>query len=161
MFVADRAVRGIRDNSEQLPNVANSKASEATARLTMVLPLPPSVNNLYVSTPTGRIKSKEGKLYKMAVCEELQVQHARQRASALEPPYEVWMWFMLPDRKVRDVSNMVKAIEDNVAESLGYNDSLHHAMHLYKAIDRDNPRAVMVLAHKWARIPDPGAVMWT
>ena len=122
----------------------------------MVLPLPPSVNHLYANTPNGRIKTKEGRLYKMAVCEELQVQRARSRTP--EPPYEVWLWFLFPDLRRRDLSNMVKAIEDNVAEYLGYNDSLHHAMHLYKALDRDNPRAVMVLAHKDRAIPYPGVI---
>jgi crossover junction endodeoxyribonuclease RusA len=153
MLMVDSNIRRISDIGGELRRIT---AGQSSPRLTMVLPLPPSVNHLYANTPNGRIKTKEGKLYKMAVCEELQVQRARQRTP--DPPYEVWLWFMLPDRRVRDVSNMVKAIEDNVAEYLGYNDSLNHAMHLYKALDRDNPRAVMVLAHKDRAVPYPGEI---
>lgn len=122
----------------------------------MVLPLPPSVNNLYANTPTGRIKTKEGRLYKQQVAEELQEQRARRRCP--EPPFEVWIWFLMPDRRKRDASNMVKAIEDNVADYLCYDDRLHHAIHLYKGLDENNPRAVMVLAHKEQSIPAPGVI---
>ena len=125
-------------------------------RLTMVLPLPPSVNHLYANTPNGRIKTKAGQQYKRDLGEELQLQRARLRCP--DPPYEVWLWFLFPDKRRRDVSNMVKALEDNVSEYLGYNDSLHHAMHLYKALDRENARAVMVLAHKDGPIPEPGDI---
>lgn len=123
------------------------------APLTMVLPLPPSVNNLYVNTANGRRKTEQGKKYERDVHEALMEQRSRPKCP--KPPYEVSLWFLLPDNRRRDVSNMVKAIEDAVSTYLYYDDSCHHVMHLYKALDKEEPRAIMLLEHKTLAIPLP------
>ena len=155
--MADSDIRNLRRDKWLLRGLEARLRPAAAAPLTMVLPLPPSLNNLYANTPTGRRMSKEGREYKQEVHKHLNYQRVRPRCP--QPRYEVWLWFLMPDRRRRDLSNLVKAIEDVVSNYLGYDDSLHDAMHLYKALDRDDPRCVMVLAHKEHRVPLPGVTL--
>jgi len=127
-----------------------------TGRLTIVLTLPPSVNSMYRTWGGRIIKSEAYRLWIEEARFDINRQHVRARIP--EPRYEVHLWMMLPDRKRRDLSNMVKAIEDVVSDYLGYDDKLHDVIHLYKALDRVNPRAVFVLTHKERRIPPPGVI---
>lgn len=133
--------------------VARERARVNDRVLVLSVPLPPSVNHLYYNTPTGRRMTKEGKAYKRLVAETLMQQRARTKAP--DPPYEVSLWLLVPDNRRRDASNMVKAIEDAVADFLMYDDSANHILHLYKAKDRHNPRAILTLEHKTERIPVP------
>ncbi len=93
--------------------------------------------------------SKEGKQYKLNVHEHLMEERVRPRCP--DPPYAVSIWFMLPDKRKRDLSNMIKVLEDAVASYLMYDDSCHYEMHLYKLLDRENPRAVVLLK----QLPSP------
>ena len=127
-------------------------------RLTMILPLPPSVNSLYRTVRGRIIKSEEYRLYILKARDALFLQQASYHKVNLKGRLEVWLWLMLADRRRHDVSNMVKAIEDVVSDYLGYDDKLHDVMHLYKALDRNNPRAVFVLKTKEKRIPEAGDI---
>lgn len=145
--MANSNLSGVRNHGKPLGN-----------RLTMVLPFPPSVNNLYFNVPgKGRVMSKEGKAFKWACHEEMQMQRVSYR-TAPPPPYENHLWILVPDRLVRDLSNYVKAVEDAVSTYLHYNDTLNHVWHLYKALDTENPRAVLVLTHKDKPVPRPGVI---
>jgi len=116
--------------------------------------MPVSSNHLYANRASGgRMLSKEGKNYKVNVHEHLQEQKVRLRCP--RPPYVISIWFMMADRRRRDVSNLVKALEDSVATFFHYDDSCHYEMHLYKALDIADPRAVIKLEHKSEAIPTP------
>src|SRR5215207_7948280 len=120
----------------------------------VTLGLPPSVNNLYYNDRRGgRRLTQEGDAYKNGVTWTLMRASARARCPI--PPMIFELWIMVPDRRRRDNSNMIKAIEDAVAAYLGYDDSQNHVLHVYKALDRDNPRAVVRLTHKSEPIPEP------
>ena len=120
----------------------------------VTLDLPPSANNLYYNDRRGgRRLTQEGKAYKESVAWALMCASARAKCPI--PPMVFELWIMVPDRRRRDNSNMVKAIEDALADYLGYDDSLNHVQHTYKALDRENPRAVVRLTHKSEPIPEP------
>ena len=121
--------------------------------LIATVPLPPTTNKLYYNTPHGRALTKAGRIYKLSVHEHLWEIHALNHLP--RAPYTLSMWFMLPDRRRRDLSNMVKALEDALASYLRYDDSLHHVLNLYKALDRCSPRAIIKLEHKGESIPAP------
>lgn len=121
--------------------------------LVATLPLPPSTNHLYANAGARRILTKEGKLYKEDVMKRLMQMGARRKCP--EPPFVFRLWVMVPDKQRRDVTNMVKAIEDAVAAYLCYDDSANHVVYLYKALDRTNPRAVIQLVHKDRSVPAP------
>jgi Holliday junction resolvase RusA-like endonuclease len=116
-------------------------------------PIPPSVNRLYANSSKGRRITEEGEAYKMAVMQKLMLEGARARCP--EGPYVFSLWILVPDRRRRDVSNMIKALEDAVSEYLLYDDSSHYVLHLYKGMDRKNPRAVIRLEQKTLPIPPP------
>jgi Holliday junction resolvase RusA-like endonuclease len=117
-------------------------------------PFPVSVNKLYVDTINGRVLTKEGRQYKITIHEALQEQRLFQRHCP-DPPFELAVWIMVPDRRRRDTTNFVKALEDAVATYFHYDDSCHHVVTMYKAIDRTNPRAVILLERKTEPIPEP------
>ena len=126
-------------------------------RLTMVVDLPPSVNHLYFTDQRGRrLLTQEGRAYRQHVEQTLMTQRARLRCP--DPPYEIWMWFLFPDKRRRDTSNLIKHLEDCISRYLMYDDSCHHISHQYAALDRGNPRAVVVLAHKDRPVPAPGVI---
>lgn len=116
--------------------------------------LPPSTNNLYANRRGGgRALTEDGEAYKKAVMKQLMTEGARSRAPRLPVIFSLWLLF--PDRRRRDVSNFVKAIEDAVCAYLLYDDRYHHELRIYKALDRNNPRAVVLLEHKTGPIPPP------
>ncbi len=81
------------------------------APLRFQLPWPPSLNNLYPTGANGRrFLSKEGKAYHEAVAVEL----LRQRVprARLAVPVELTLLLQPPDRRRRDISNLVKVCED-------------------------------------------------
>jgi len=120
------------------------------------LPLPPSANNLYANkrgSAGGRVLTEEGKAYKTGVMEQLMTEGARSRTPPVPIVFSLWLLF--PDRQRRDASNCIKAIEDAVCSYLLYDDRHHHELRVYKALDRRNPRAVVLLEHKTEPIPDP------
>lgn len=119
----------------------------------VTLPFPPSTNHLYANTPNGRRMTEEGRAFKKECMDRML--EARIRTRAPSPPFVLRVWMLVPDKRMRDLSNLIKAAEDCLAEFLGYNDSLHHELHLYKALDRENPRCVLQLEHKIHRIPPP------
>ena len=123
-----------------------------------VLPLPPSANNLYANKRSsgGRVLTEEGKAYKAEVMTQLMQEGARARMP--KTPVVFSLWLLFPDKQRRDASNCIKAIEDAVCSYLLYDDRHHHVLHVYKALDRKNPRAVLLLEHKSGPIPAPPRV---
>ena len=79
--------------------------------ITLTLPYPPSVNNLYATVHGRKVLSKKGREYHQAVVDSVTRQlPADQRFGARRVGYTVQAF--PPDRRRRDLSNLVKALED-------------------------------------------------
>ena len=81
--------------------------------ITLLLPWPPSLNTLYPTGKNGRrFLSKKGKAYHQAVAAAVIAQRGHQlnRYRGANLAYELTL--CPPDKRVRDVSNHLKAIED-------------------------------------------------
>lgn len=84
--------------------------------LTLTLPWPPSVNALYATVHGRRVLSKAGREYHQAVHKSVVMQVGRNPCAAnslfglarVAYTAEVYP----PDRRRRDLSNLVKALED-------------------------------------------------
>lgn len=76
----------------------------------LFLPFPPSVNNLFVNNRKtgGRFPSKAYKAWQ----EEAQHAFAKQTATPIPGPVSVTYSFGRPDKRKRDLLNLVKAPED-------------------------------------------------
>jgi Holliday junction resolvase RusA-like endonuclease len=96
----------------------------------------------------------EGRAYKHTVQQLLFEQKAWKYCP--RPPFELGLWYYLPDKQKRDLSNLIKAVEDALSTYLHYDDSCHHALHLHRAgVDPENPRVVVSLERHDDILPVP------
>lgn len=78
--------------------------------LTVELPWPPSMNHYWRSVPgRGVLVSAEGRLYRQAVCAQVLIQRA---AKKLAGRLEVAIYAFPPDRRRRDLDNLLKSCLD-------------------------------------------------
>lgn len=77
------------------------------------LPWPPSVNHYYGRSRTGHVFLKtEGRLYRG----KARVEFARLGCPRLEGPVKVRLLLSPPDRRVRDIDNIRKAVYDAISD---------------------------------------------
>lgn len=93
------------------------------------LPLPPSVNALYRNVPgRGRVKTARYLTWLKAAGHALK----DQKPKKISGDYQLWLWCERPDKRRRDLANLVKGIEDLlVAHGVVEDDSLCAEVHLY------------------------------
>ncbi len=118
-------------------------------QITFTLPMPPSVNNQYVTINGRRALSPEARRYKKTVQRYLQRQQdngaipnalceaARKGYLALFIDF----YFETPLR--RDLDGGLKIAQDAICTALGVNDNRVVDIHLVKRIDPLNPRIVV------------------
>lgn len=115
-----------------------------TIRLT--LPLPPGVNNQYVTVGKRRVLSKPAQTFKRDV--KKQIAGLRER-DAITPAQEkelcssllgVYLTFYFETPMRRDLDGGLKIALDALADSLGFDDRTVVDLHLTKQIDPLHPR---------------------
>lgn len=125
-------------------------------RLTITLPVPPSINHQYATVNNRRLLSAQGRGYKAEVGHHVLMALARaQHRDALKKTLHthylsltVRFYFASPLR--RDVDSGLKITQDALCEALGVNDNRVLEIHLYKALDTTRPRIELIL-HPAAR----------
>lgn len=114
--------------------------------LKLSLPLPPGVNNQYVSVGRRRVLSKEAKAFKRAaaaVVRDLLTSDptAEELAKSLQnTPFACDLVFYFETPFKRDLDGGLKIALDVLSESLGIDDRYAVALTLEKRIDPLNPR---------------------
>jgi Holliday junction resolvase RusA-like endonuclease len=107
----------------------------------LVCSIPPSMNNMYPTSRTGRrFLSKEGKAFKEEL--GLLLLEAAPHGWFLHPVDEMVdlrIAVFFRDRR-RDASNIIKVLEDGLAHHLGFNDNNVGHIEVWRGIDRDRPR---------------------
>lgn len=118
-------------------------------QITFTLPMPPGVNNQYVTINGRRALSPEARRYKKTVQRYLQ----RQQDSGAIPDalceaarkgylaLFIDFYFETPLR--RDLDGGLKIAQDAICSALGVNDNRVVDIHLVKRIDPLNPRIVV------------------
>lgn len=93
------------------------REGEAVPRMEFELPWPPSVNHYWCHTKTNTYIGKKGKEYRRAVCTLLM---------GGPPPIlgrvGVSIVAFMPDRRRRDLDNLLKAIQDSLGHAGVYKD---------------------------------------
>ena len=124
-----------------------SSATTVTAdRLSITLPVPPSINSQYATVNGRRILSSAGRAYKAQVSQQLWVGLAQSpvRASLMgrlqSGPLALSIRFFFTSALRRDVDGGLKIAQDALCEGLGINDNRIIETHLYKDIDKARPR---------------------
>ena len=114
--------------------------------VSLTLPVPPSVNHQYATVNGRRLISSAGRAYKAQVGQLVWVKLAQSahRAALLARLQSEWLAlsirFYFTSALRRDVDGGLKIAQDALCEGLGINDNRIVETHLYKHIDKDNPR---------------------
>lgn len=86
------------------------------------LPYPPSVNHMYINARGRRFPNEKAKAYKTAISEYV----AEYRVPKFEDAkIALIVWAYPPDRRKRDISNLLKIIEDSLQDAGVFNDDFN------------------------------------
>ena len=119
--------------------------------IAFTLPVPPSINHQYATVNGRRLLSSTGRSYKAQVGELVWLtltgvphrtallSHLQSRCLALS------IRFYFTSALRRDVDGGLKIAQDALCEGLGLNDNRIVETHLYKHVDRENPRIEVLL----------------
>ena len=88
----------------------------------LALPLPPSVNHYWRHVGSRTILSKEGRIYRETVGKEVLVQWPRDTLRPLTGRLKVVIRAMMPDRRRRDLDNLLKSLLDALQHAGVYED---------------------------------------
>lgn len=117
--------------------------------LKLTLPLPPSINNQYVTVGRKRVLSKEARTYKSDVRKQLnQMRTSGQIPVTTEHHLRksllgVYITFHFETPFRRDLDGGLKIALDSVCEALGVDDRMVVDLHLVKQMDTLHPRMEM------------------
>lgn len=145
--VLPRPARRLRTaTAPLLPVSAHSQSTILPDRLSITLPVPPSINHQYATVKARRVLSSVGRAYKALVGGLVLV--ALARSPHREPlyrllrqaPLSLAIRFHFQSAVRRDVDSGLKIAQDALCEALGINDNRITEIHLYKHADPVRPR---------------------
>ena len=127
--------------------------------LSLTLPLPPSINRQYATVNGRRVLSATGRRYKVTVGQLLMTAPSSSEWTAFlqkarEHFLTLTIHFYFPTLLRRDIDGGLKIAQDALCEAMNLNDNRIMEIHLYKTLDRDNPRLECIL--ELARPLSPG-----
>jgi crossover junction endodeoxyribonuclease RusA len=116
------------------------------AELALILPVPPSINHQYATVNGRRLLSAIGRGYKTFISRRILVCLAQSthRGILLEAlrnsslALSIRFYFNTPLR--RDLDGGLKIAQDAICEALGLNDNRIAEIHLFKHLDKSQPR---------------------
>ncbi len=120
--------------------------TDAPVTVRLSLPLPPGVNNQYVTAGKRRVLSKPAKAFKAEVTKLLLDHRERNRITAaqegtIQGAYiGVYMTFFFETPLKRDLDGGLKIALDALGDSIGFDDRRVVDLHLTKQIDPLHPR---------------------
>jgi crossover junction endodeoxyribonuclease RusA len=132
--------------TSRMPSSPSPYPQTESHAVTLTLPVPPSINHQYATVNGRRLISSAGRAYKAQVGQLvwLKLAQTTHRASLLARLQSDWLAlsirFYFTSALRRDVDGGLKIAQDALCEGLGINDNRIVETHLYKHIDRDNPR---------------------
>jgi crossover junction endodeoxyribonuclease RusA len=127
------------------------------APLRFALPWPPSMNHLYPTNKLGRrFLSKRGAAYHEAVAVELL--HQRIPRDRLDGRIALSLYLSPPDKRRRDISNLVKCLEDALTSAgVWVDDCQVDDLHVRRCEVCEGGR-VLVLVAPFSPLSAPAAV---
>ncbi len=124
----------------------------ASAAFSVRLPYPPSVNHLWRRVGNKTLLSAEGRAYRERVGTLVRLQGQEVPL----PPHAVAIRATVPDRRRRDIDNILKALIDPVYAAIGVDDSVIVRLEIEKCgPDAEGPRVVLTI--RTATGPTPPA----
>ncbi|HEX9155659.1 MAG TPA: RusA family crossover junction endodeoxyribonuclease [Nitrospira sp.] len=114
--------------------------------MSLILPVPPSINHQYSTVNGRRLLSTAGRAYKAQVGQLvwLNLANSPDRSTLLaglqSASLALSIRFYFTSALRRDVDGGLKIAQDALCEGLGINDNRIVETHLYKHVDKTNPR---------------------
>jgi crossover junction endodeoxyribonuclease RusA len=143
----------VRSSRPRAPLHIPGPAAVVTAEsIKITLPVPPSINHQYATVQGRRVLSSSGRTYKQHVGQQLwlalsQSPHKRALMHRLQSePLALSIHFYFTSPLRRDVDGGLKIAQDALCEGIGLNDNRIVETHLYKDVDRTNPRIQIALS---------------
>jgi len=121
-------------------------------RISLTLPVPPSINHQYATVNGRRLLSSAGRAYKTHVGEQVWLALAQSPDRTLlvdrlqSGPLALSIRFFFTSALRRDVDGGLKIAQDALCEGLGLNDNRIIETHLYKHVDKACPRVEVTLS---------------
>lgn len=118
----------------------------------VTLPVPPSINHQYATVNGRRLLSSAGRAYKTYVGRQVWLALARSSARfslrhrLQSGPLALSIRFFFASALRRDLDGGLKIAQDAVCEGLGLNDNRIIETHLYKQVDKADPRIEVSLS---------------
>ena len=118
----------------------------------MTLPIPPSINHQYATVNGRRLLSSAGRAYKTYVGRHVWLALAQSparfslRDRLQSGPLALTIRFFFASALRRDLDGGLKIAQDAVCEGLGLNDNRIIETHLYKQVDKADPRIEVSLS---------------
>lgn len=118
----------------------------------VTLPVPPSINHQYATVNGRRLLSSAGRAYKACVGQQVWLALIQSPAGfALRDrlqsgPLALTIRFFFASALRRDLDGGLKIAQDAVCEGLGLNDNRIIETHLYKQVDKADPRIEVSLS---------------
>lgn len=125
---------------------------QADAIVSLSLPVPPSINHQYATVNGRRLLSSTGRAYKSQVGKLVWLTLTRSPNRSVlvsqlqSSPLSLSIRFYFTSALRRDVDGGLKIAQDALCEGLGINDNRIIETHLYKHVDKANPRIEVCLA---------------
>ena len=136
------------DMHQELP----AGTTVTAGRLSITLPVPPSINRQYATVNGRRLLSSTGRAYKTQVGQQVWIALAQSpaRASLMAQlqsgPLALSIRFFFTSALRRDIDGGLKIAQDALCEGLGVNDNRIVETHLYKDVDKTRPRIEVSLS---------------
>ena len=117
----------------------------------MTLPVPPSVNHLYATVNGRRLLSSTGRSYKALVSQHVWCAMTQStirssfKTQVHSRPLALSIRFFFASALRRDLDGGLKIAQDALCEGLGLNDNRIIETHLYKHVDKADPRIELSL----------------
>ncbi len=118
----------------------------------VTLPVPPSINHQYATVNGRRLLSSVGRAYKTSVGRHVWMALAQSRAGfslrerLQSGPLALSIRFFFASALRRDLDGGLKIAQDAICEGLGLNDNRIIETHLYKQVDKADPRIEVSLS---------------
>lgn len=129
-------------------------------RVSLTLPVPPSINHQYATVNGRRLLSAAGRDYKAVVGRHILLAMAKSAdrravlAAFRSGSLSLSLSFYFTSALRRDVDGGLKITQDALCEALGLNDNRITETHLYKRQDAERPRVEVILSRS---LGDPTA----
>jgi crossover junction endodeoxyribonuclease RusA len=139
-------------NPTAAPRVPSRPAIVTSDAFMVTLPIPPSINQQYATVNGRRVLSSTGRAYKTYVGQQVWLALAQSpvrfslQKRLQSGPLALSIRFFFASALRRDLDGGLKIAQDAVCEGLGLNDNRIIETHLYKQVDKTDPRIEVALS---------------